>query len=104
MGRKHKLFIEVTQYIQELIDSQQYDKAEQILQVNSLRQFVDNENEEWRDTYIQWIVNKEIFNYNNKFESLQRHWLRKRQELQEFHKTIMSYHRNNKKEKRKVLY
>ena len=97
MGRKHKLFIEVTQYIQELIDSQQYDKAEQILQVNSLRQFVDNENEEWRDTYIQSIVNKEIFNYNNKFESLQRHWLRKRQELQEFHKTIMSYHRNKKR-------
>jgi hypothetical protein len=95
MAPKHKLFIEVTQYIQELIDSQQYDEAKQILQVKSLRQFV--ENEEWRDTYIQSIVNKEIFNYNNKFESLQRHWLRKREELQATHKTIMSYHRNNKR-------
>ena len=104
MGPKHKLFIEVTQYIQELIDSQQYDEAKQILQVNSLCQFVDNENEEWRDTYIQSIVNKRFLITTTSSKVYKDIGYENDRNFKNFIKLSWAIIVTTKKEKRKVLY
>ena len=79
-----------------MVDNQQYEEAEQILQVTQLYYFVDNE--EWRDTDIKSIVENEISNYDYKIQSLQRRWRGKRQGLlKHFH---MSYRKKRKTEGR----
>ena len=78
MAPTRKLFIEVTQHIQKLINNQQFEEAESILQEKQLSHFL---NKEWSDNEIKPIVEKEISNYNKNQEHLYRRWRSLRKEL-----------------------